>query len=244
MMSSHYADFGRVLGRFALLPGEDVSTLISISNITDQGLTVSYSKSGGVSIVSDGEVVVSGHFDSSSRLFYFDIGDVLEYLEEEEMDETAAIATAFLCSYSAFAVADNRCDEEEVDEEMDLLSPSPPRSRKGRRGERIPQWLVAAIMDLHNRVGHPSAKVMSLAVSQRAWIGVHPAITSQAIDKVFQRLHCVACQIGKMQHLVVPLGSGVDEVAVADTLSYDIEGKYSPSSVGGCCFMFTFVCAT
>ena len=168
MMSSHYADFGRVLGRFALLPGEDVSTLISISNITDQGLTVSYSKSGGVSIVSDGEVVVSGHFDPSSRLFYFDIGDVLEYSEEEEMDETAAIATAFLCSYSASAVADNRCDEEDVEEEMDLSSPSPPRSRKGRRGERIPQWLVAAIMDLHNRVGHPSAKVTNLAVSQQA----------------------------------------------------------------------------
>ena len=238
--SLHYADFGPVLGRFALLPGTHISTLISISNITDRGYVVEYSATG-VIITLGKEAVAEGRFDADSRLWYLDIGELLLVSDRTTLDSplhTIKAADWAECQTARANLGELKSVE---DSEVMTTSSSAPR-RKSRRGEIIPAWLVEAVFDLHNRVGHPSSKVMAMAIDHCMWIGVHPAITPTIVNKVFEKRHCIACEIGKMKHLVTPVGSGVKEIAVGDTISWDVSGKYSPATVTGAEFMFLFVC--
>ena len=116
------------------------------------------------------------------------------------------------------------------------------RKSQSKRGAVIPKWLQEATFQLHYRLGHPSARAMSLAVAQHAWVGVHPGITPAVIDKVFEKRTCLACALGKLRHLTTPEGSGVRETVPGRTLSYDILGKISPPTYNGGCFVHSFVC--
>ena len=243
--STHFADFGPILGRFALLQGSNVSTLISVSNITSRGFSVEYS-SLGVNIMQKGVPITCGRFDSKSRLWYLDLGELLllpdsdDPLQRKRTSlgsdwENFSTACSFL---SAGKVFDPDTDEEPIKELVSKVR------RKSRRGSVVPGWLVEAVFDLHNRLGHPSAKVMSMAVDHCMWVGVHPEITAAVINKVFEKRHCLACEIGKMKHLVTPVGSGIDEMAVGDTISWDVCGKYTPPTIHGAVFMFVFVCCS
>ena len=240
--STHFADFGPVLGRFALLQGKDVSTLISISNITERGYTVEYT-SGGVNILFNGKLVTQGRFDPESRLWYLDIGELLMLSERD--DATSPLHALNAHEWDEFTrvcalLGQSAVHDVNEDALTELVSKAP--RRKSRRGEIIPVWLVEAVFDLHNRMGHPSAKVMAKAIDHCMWIGVHPAITPAVVNKIFEKRHCIACEIGKMRHLVVPVGSGVKEIAVGHTISWDVCGKISPATINNAVYMFVFVC--
>lgn len=163
--STHFADFGPVLGKFALLPGTNVSTLISISNITSRGFSVEYS-SGGVTIMRDGASIVGGVYDDQSRLWYLDLGELLllpdgdspllggdkdQHLRRKR-DSLGDEWENFTSACSVLSSFDREDDQSQTTE---LVSKAP---RKSRRGSVIPAWLVEAVFDLHNRLGHPSAK--------------------------------------------------------------------------------------
>ena len=241
--STHYADFGQVLGKFALLGGRNVSTLISVSNITERGFTVEYS-SLGVKILFEGVPVTCGRYDEVSRLWYLDIGELLLLGDVDKRQLLRCKRDGLVADWEPFTTACSYLSSERVldqDDAKELVSKAP---RKSRRGSVVPGWLVEAVFDLHNRLGHPSAKVMSMAIDHCMWVGVHPEITAAVINKVFEKRHCLACEIGKMKHLVTPVGSGIDEMAVADTISWDVCGKYNPPTIQGAAFMFVFVCCS
>ena len=81
----HFADFGPILGEMALLRSVG-ATIISVSGITQKGYVVMFdSKSVRVVGKRTGEVFM-GSFDEETRLFYIDIGLVLQHNSLDEAD--------------------------------------------------------------------------------------------------------------------------------------------------------------
>lgn len=217
----HFADFGPILGNMALLHSASV-TIISVSAITQRGFVVLYDATS-VRLVDEKGKVLLGEYDPDTKLFYIDIGSVLRHTNSDEMVET----------------------NEEMSSQMEGASVNEAKTtakRKSKRGEMIAKWLVEAVFDLHNRLSHPAARIMSKAVQDRAWIGVHPDITPAVIDKVFEKRTCLPCALGKMHRLVTPVGSGVRETVPGRRLSYDILGKISPATYNNGHFVHLFVC--
>ena len=238
IFSYHFADFGPILGVLALLHGG--ATIISVSHLTKRGFAVVFTATEvKVASTHDG-TVLAGRYDDEAGLFYIDIGRLLAYSEgkaericESESEEREDEDRSHHDGQAAGAL--------QVNVVRSAVEPLK-RKSQSKRGAVIPKWLQEATFQLHYRLGHPSARAMALAVSQHAWMGVHPDITAAVIDKVFEKRTCLACALGKMRHLTTPEGSGVRETVPGRTLSYDILGKISPPTYNGGCFVHSFVC--
>jgi len=246
----HFSDFGPILGEMALLRSVG-ATIISVSGITQKGYVVMFDAKSVRLVGATGEVFM-GSFDEDTRLFYIDIGLVLQHNsrhDELEPDEEVKSNSRGSEAHSVYTVSAQRRGKEVREEEGEssasrsTVASTSSKPRASRRGQVIARWLVEAVFDLHNRMSHPSAQAMSKAVTDRAWIGVHPDITAAVIDKVLSKRTCLACALGKMHRLVIPTGSGVRETVVAWRLSYDILGKLSPFTYNGGVFVHLFACA-
>lgn len=66
---------------------------------------------------------------------------------------------------------------------------------------------VAAVMDLHERMYHPSSAVMARALRTGAWLGVDLEPTT--VERVFAHQDCLYCALAKMKRNPRPHGSSL-----------------------------------
>jgi hypothetical protein len=83
---THYADFGPILGRIAIVD-EAPDTLLSIAVLTDRGYEVRFLAEGqGVRIYSKGNLIFSGPQHPHSKLFHIDIQSLIHPPPDYEPD--------------------------------------------------------------------------------------------------------------------------------------------------------------
>jgi hypothetical protein len=93
---------------------------------------------------------------------------------------------------------------------------------------------VAAVMDLHERMYHPSSAVMARALRVGAWLGVD--IEPTTVERVFAHQDCLYCALAKMKRNPRPHGSSlmpsfgneisVDYLPVTTTARGNYTGAY------------------
>jgi hypothetical protein len=66
---------------------------------------------------------------------------------------------------------------------------------------------IKEVMELHERMFHPSSATMARALRAGAWPGVE--IVPTLVERVFQRQDCLYCALGKMKKIPRPPGSAV-----------------------------------
>ena len=110
------------------------------------------------------------------------------------------------------------------------------------RSSTYPDGVFEKVINLHERMGHPSPLVMINAVD-----GEHPTwrntgITGDQIRRVFNKHKCVHCILAKRNRKPIshPSGERAEETRPGDILSADSVGKISPASREGHEFFFIF----
>ena len=88
-------------------------------------------------------------------------------------------------------------------------------------------------MNVHQTVGHPSSGRMATGNRVRSWDGVPDDVTKDAVEAVYWKVLCLACEVAKSKNLPVKVGSGVQVHQIGLVLSIDHLGVYSSSTIYG-----------
>ena len=148
---SHYADFGPILGRIAIVD-EAPDTLLSIAVLTGRGFEVRFLPDNqGVHIYSKGTLLFQGPQHPHSRLFHIDIQSLIHPPPDYEPDMSG----------------------------LSLNCDKAPQGTPNYVANRAALDLTTArdVLWLHKRMGHPSRATMYQAIMNGTWTGLPTNIT-------------------------------------------------------------------
>ena len=212
-----YGTFGKLI-REAVIIEDGNDTLITVGAFVDQGMEVIFDEEKVyLREKQEGKIVCTGERDKDSGLYYMDMKELMRDREDET--ETGANN-----QYKINGATEERKDGK----------------RKRQKGERILRSQQEYIIHLHERMNHISSNTMCETVRAGAWEGVPEWMTVVMIEKVMNKLHCIACEIAKRKTLPQQVGSGVREMRVGHTWSVDYVGPISPPTMYGATGFFIF----
>ena len=82
-------------------------------------------------------------------------------------------------------------------------------------------------------MGHPSSGRMVAAIKNSSWDGIPDDVNKEAVEAVYRKVICLACEVAKRKNLPVKVGSGVPVLQIGWVLSIDHLGVYSPRTIYG-----------
>ena len=203
-LCTHYADFGPILGRVAIVD-DAPDTLISVAVITSRGFQVSFLPKGqGIGIYFNEQLIYRGEQDSRSKLFTIDISSLIK--PNFEISGTHAEDVQWANSDAVGYVA---------------------------KKKPLSVQTIKEVLWLHKRMGHPSRATMIQSMLNGTWKGIPDEITPQSIHTVMSKIHCTACALSKMHKRHINEGSQIHGSYPGEEISVDYQGKISPVSVRG-----------
>ena len=215
-IATHYADFGRTLGRLTIVEGADM-TLISIWDIASGGNGIYFDVDKMIIIdKTTGEELYRCPGDSTREQWNLDMREVIE---QDKNRKTA-----------------------KYHPDLRALAGTKDRSKGThavpRTGRRISKEMEAAIIWTHECLMHTaSTGAMAAAIRSHAWEGLPTVgeddITATMIEEVFSKNNCIACMLGKKNHDAAQQGSGVRSQTLGKVVSCDVSGEITPTGVGG-----------
>ena len=165
-----YGHFGSIIRRTAII--EDATeTLIHVGTFVDKDMEVTFDeKRVYIRKKENGETICQGERDKESGLYYIDM-DTLMRKEERANGPTTK-------------------QEETRGKRGREIKKTEKKKQKGERITRIQQrWVIL----LHQRMNHISSTTMSEAMRAGVWEGIPEGITAAVIEKVMNKIHCIAC---------------------------------------------------
>jgi hypothetical protein len=112
----------------------------------------------------------------------------------------------------------------------DTLSAITP-TRKRNREPRLTAAQTKKILWLHKCMGHPGRDALADFVESAQ--NIDEDITRGAVHKVFNHLHCTACELSKRNKADKTFGSGVQQPTPGETITVDYQGTITPTSARG-----------
>lgn len=212
-----YGHFGSIIRKTAII--EDATeTLIHVGTFVDKGMEVTFDeKRVYIRNKDNGETVCQGERDEESGLYYIDM-DTLMRKEDRANGPTT------------------KQEETKTKRGREIQK----TEKKKQKGERVTRTQQRWIILLHQRMNHISSTTMSEALRAGVWEGIPAGITATVIEKVMNKLHCIACELAKRKTLPQQVGSGVREVRVGHTLSIDYVGPIYPPTMYGATGFYLF----
>lgn len=216
--ATHYADFGRTLGRLTIVEGADM-TLISIWDIASGGNGIYFDVDKMIIIEkATGEELYRCPGDSAREQWNIDMREVIQ------QDET------------------RKSNAKRYHPVLQALAGTKDRSKGAhanpRTGKRISKEMEAAIIWTHECLMHTaSSGAMAAAIRNHAWEGLPTVgeddITATMVEEVFNKNNCIACMLGKKNHDPAQQGSGIRSQTLGKVVSCDVSGEITPTGVGG-----------
>jgi hypothetical protein len=204
---THYADFGPILGRIAIVD-EAPDTLLSIAVLTDRGYEVRFLAEGqGVHIYSKGQLLLKGPQHPHTKLFHIDIQSLIHPPPDYEPDLSALKLNT------------------------DKEQPEPPEKVVHRAA--LDLTTARDVLWLHKRMGHPSRATMYQSIMNGTWTGLPPNITPAQVNKTLKNIHCLSCELSKRNRDPTKEGDGFHAPSPGDEISVDYQGKINPPSIRG-----------
>ena len=201
---THYADFGPILGRVAIVD-DAPDTLISVAVLTSRGFQVNFMPNGqGIGIYFNNQLIYRGDQDNRSRLFTIDIGSLIQ--------------PTFQLSYNS----DCSNHWANSDAKGFVVKKKP-----------LSVQTIKEVLWLHKRMGHPSKATMIESMLNGTWTGLSDDITPRSVHTVMSKIHCTACSLSKMHKRYINEGSQIHGSYPGEEISVDYQGKISPVSVRG-----------
>jgi hypothetical protein len=103
-----------------------------------------------------------------------------------------------------------------------------------RRQLRVSRRLVEAVHWLHKCLGHAASSVsMTKCLREGAWRGVPLNIDDSMVQRVLDKVQCLACKLGQTNKLPMSQGTGMTECLVGEEFSVDAIVKVNPVSIRG-----------
>lgn len=192
-----------LMGQVAVVEEVTVN-LISVKNLCQQHLTVSYTKSAVLVLSSDGTVVHRGYFDEELELWRFDITSLM--LQEVPRQHKIHPANN---------------DQQTSNTAYGAIKP---------RG-RVSARQLNLVRELHIALQHLPYSTMADALESGAWRGISPEITPALCRRVAAQRNCVICAecFWTQDHEV---GSGLRVFLPGEWFAFDNIGTFLTPSMG------------
>ena len=258
--ATQFVFMGDILGEVAVIATAP-ATLISIYSITTKGLTVEFSNRR-IKIVDDftgrtlyrNRVITPGHYTIDIEKFMC-INTPIDFKHYKQVSQRAAstygiVQDGYISpSYDTDASQDTH--EHPYDPHTHTCTPNhnhhsfssatqvlesgtladiTPTKKRGRE-QRLTSAQTKKILWLHKCMGHPGRDALADFVESAQ--NIDKDITKAAVHKVFNHLHCTACELSKRNKADKKFGSGVTSPQPGDTITVDYQGTISPTSARG-----------
>ena len=134
---------------------------------------------------------------------------------------------------------------------LPIINPSPtfPQATlhmvmANKQAKYITENLSQRVLWLHKKMGHASPENMIHAIRHAQWQNVDEDITPTVIEKVFQKMNCIACSLAKRNRLSSTRGTGTRPNEPGHTISIDYQGPIAPTCARGMNGFYLATCTT
>ena len=257
--ATHFVFMGDILDEVAVIATAP-ATLISIYSITTKGLTVEFSNKR-IKIVDDftnktlyrNRVITPGHYTIDIEKF-MKITTPQDFKHYKQVSKRAAATYETVNDGYTSHPYDTDTSQDTPDPpldpcthtchghnhhafsstadiiESDTLADIIPTKRR-KRDPRLTSAQTKKILWLHKCMGHPGRDALADFVDSAQ--NIDSDITRSAVHKVFNHLHCTACELSKRNKADKTFGSGVTSPQPGATITVDYQGTISPTSARG-----------
>ena len=209
-VSTHYVDLGRFLGYVALVESA-TSTIITKRALHRQGISILFRSDNVCRLILEATdtVLYESRLARSDDFFMIPLQALLppsmaDWLDGQLSSSPSSLRSDAAGSSSAGAPA------------------VVPSEVNGRRAlPTVTAAEIAEVMELHERMYHPSSAVMARALRSGAWPGIETSPT--LVERVFSHRDCLFCALGKMKRIPRPHGSSITPI-----FGHEISVDYLP----------------
>ena len=205
------------------------ANLISVSDLTQRGFEVQYSKHK-VEVIKQGsdKVLFVGPYDPSTKLFHLDIVHLM--LTPEPGKGGGGEGTGASSSSSARNKEKEGPPGDDSGEENEAFAGGAQERPKVK--VRFKARAIRKAIYLHRNCRHVPFSTMADNVECGAWTGLDPEITPALLRELAARRACVVCAVNRwnQDHRE---GTGANEYEVGEAFAFDYLGKFSPPSRNG-----------